>query len=156
MISDSATDRSWIIDSHVHLDILHHRIGPRVNWFQENHCTVISWAYGTAIHTTHDLQSYLSSQARIIAALHDQSSWGCFFLAGIHPRNIPPDLGPEMVADLLTPYLSQPNFPASLQEWMPQLVNDFLAPLQSFTLGILIAGVVLLVVSLVYKPREVT
>lgn len=108
MTTERTASRPWIIDTHVHLDILHHHFGPKIKWYQENHCTVISWAYGTTIHTTLDLKSYLSRQARTIAALHAQSPWGCFFLAGIHPRNIPPDLGPEKVADLLTPYLGHP------------------------------------------------
>jgi len=49
--------------------------------------------------------------------------------------------------------LTQFNLPATLQAWLPQFVDDFLAPLEMFTLGILIGGVVLLVVSFVYKPR---
>jgi hypothetical protein len=47
--------------------------------------------------------------------------------------------------------IGQPGLPASLQAWLPQLVNDILAPLQMFSLGILIGGVVLLIVSFVYK-----
>ena len=49
--------------------------------------------------------------------------------------------------------LTQFNLPAMFQAWLPQFVDDFLAPLEMFTLGILIGGVVLLVVSFVYKPR---
>jgi len=30
---------------------------------------------------------------------------GCFLLAGVHPRNIPPDLRPEAVRDLVLPRL---------------------------------------------------
>ncbi|MBL7125521.1 MAG: hypothetical protein ISS51_05465 [Dehalococcoidales bacterium] len=54
----------------------------------------------------------------------------------------------------LTQLMTQPGFPASLQAWLPQLVDDFLAPLEMFSLGILIGGVALLVASFVYKPRE--
>jgi hypothetical protein len=54
----------------------------------------------------------------------------------------------------LTQLTVQSGLPASLQAWLPQLVNDILAPMQMFSLGILIGGVVLLVVSFVYKPRE--
>ncbi len=43
--------------------------------------------------------------------------------------------------------------PSSLQMWLVELSGDLLAPLQTFSLGVLIAGVVLLVVSFVYKPR---
>ena len=53
----------------------------------------------------------------------------------------------------LTQLTGQQNLPASLQAWLPQLVNDLLAPMQMFSLGLLIGGVVLLVVSFVYKPR---
>ena len=44
------------------------------------------------------------------------------------------------------------EIPASLEAQLPQLVNDFSAPLQWFSLGLLIGGVVLIVVSFVY-PR---
>lgn len=46
------------------------------------------------------------------------------------------------------------SIPPSLQAWLPQLIDDFLAPLEMFSLGLLIGGVVLLVVSFVYKPRQ--
>ena len=44
------------------------------------------------------------------------------------------------------------EMPASLEAQLPQLVNDFSAPLQWFSLGLLIGGIVLIVVSFVY-PR---
>jgi len=50
--------------------------------------------------------------------------------------------------------LGQLQIPASLQTWLPQFLSDFIAPLQMFSLGLLIAGVVLLIVSFVYKPHE--
>ncbi len=46
------------------------------------------------------------------------------------------------------------DIPAPLQTWTAGLFSDLLAPLQMFTLGVLIGGIVLLVVSFVYKPRE--
>ena len=54
----------------------------------------------------------------------------------------------------LTQLTTQLGFPASLQAGLPQLVDDFLAPLEMFSLGILIGGVALLVASFVYKRRE--
>ena len=45
------------------------------------------------------------------------------------------------------------EIPASLQTWISGLATDLLAPLQTFSLGLLIAGVVLIVVSIVYKSR---
>ena len=52
------------------------------------------------------------------------------------------------------PLMAQPGIPASLQTWIPQLLNDLLAPMQMFSIGLLAAGVVLLIVSFVYKPRQ--
>ena len=49
--------------------------------------------------------------------------------------------------------LPLPDIPSSLQMWLMGLFGDLLAPLQMFSLGVLIGGVVLLVVSFVYKPR---
>ena len=45
----------------------------------------------------------------------------------------------------------QLGIPSSLQAWMPQLLGDFLAPLEKFSLGLLISGAILLIVSFVYK-----
>ena len=51
------------------------------------------------------------------------------------------------------PLLVQANLPASLQTWAPQLLTDTLAPLQMYSIGLLAAGVVLIIVSFAYKPR---
>jgi len=48
--------------------------------------------------------------------------------------------------------IAQLDIPSYLQELLPRLANDLLAPLQWFSLGLLIGGVVLIVVSFVY-PR---
>jgi len=50
--------------------------------------------------------------------------------------------------------LGQLQIPAPLQTWLPQFLSDFLAPLEMFSLSLLIAGVVLIIVSFVYKPRQ--
>ncbi len=52
------------------------------------------------------------------------------------------------------PQMAQLGMPSSLQTWIPQLLTDLLAPLQMFSIGLLAAGVVLLIVSFVYKPRQ--
>jgi len=49
--------------------------------------------------------------------------------------------------------LTQSNLPATFQTWLPQFTDNLLAPLEMFCLGTLICGVVLLIVSFVYKPR---
>ena len=50
--------------------------------------------------------------------------------------------------------IAQLDIPPYLQELLPRLVNDFSAPLQWFSLGLIIGGVALLIVSFVYKPRQ--
>jgi len=47
------------------------------------------------------------------------------------------------------------EIPSSLQMWLLGLFNDLLTPLEMFSLGCLAGGVVLLIVSFVYKPRGV-
>jgi len=48
--------------------------------------------------------------------------------------------------------MAQLDVPHYLEGWLPQLVDNFLAPLEMLSLGLLIGGVVLIVVSFVY-PR---
>ena len=50
-----------------------------------------------------------------------------------------------------TAQLPQLGIPPALQTWMPQFIGDFLAPLEMFSLGLLIGGAVLLTISFVYK-----
>jgi hypothetical protein len=50
--------------------------------------------------------------------------------------------------------LAQLDIPVYLQGWLPQLMADALTPLAIYSIGLLVAGVVLLVVSFVYKPRQ--
>lgn len=62
--------------------------------------------------------------------------------------------GTFAIKQFAVPQLAQLGIPVQLQEWLPQLLNDVLVPLQMFSLGFLAAGVVLIVVSHVYKPRQ--
>ncbi len=50
--------------------------------------------------------------------------------------------------------VTQLDLPAQLQALLPQVLNDFLAPLVMFSLGLLIAGIALMVVSFIYKSRQ--
>jgi len=47
------------------------------------------------------------------------------------------------------------DLPSTLQTWLLGLYGDFLAPLQWFSLGILILGAILLAASFIYRPGEV-
>ena len=55
---------------------------------------------------------------------------------------------------IATTQLTQLDIPPQLQSLVPQLLNDFLAPVQTLCLSLLIGGVALIVVSIVYKPRQ--
>lgn len=48
----------------------------------------------------------------------------------------------------------QIGLPAQLQAWLPQFLNDSLAPMQMFGIGLMAAGTALLIVSVVYKRRQ--
>ena len=70
-------------------------------------------------------------------------TYGAFEYAGI------------WVAKYFVPsYSAMGGIPPSLQSWLTQLADDLLAPLEIFSLGLLVSGVILLTVSFVYKPRH--
>ena len=56
--------------------------------------------------------------------------------------------------DLLPSSLLIYEVPSVIQPWLLGLVNDFIAPLEVFSLGMLAGGVVLLMVSFIVKPHE--
>lgn len=96
-----------IIDSHVHLDLIFRHMPEKTAWFKKYHCGLVSWAFGEGVRSVDDLKTYLADQRRCIHTLHD-TGLDCYYLAGIHPRNIPVDLSPEDVSDLLMPSLEDP------------------------------------------------
>ena len=49
--------------------------------------------------------------------------------------------------------IAQFDIPTYLQEWLPQLVSDFVAPLLMLSIGLLVVGVALLIFSFVYKRQ---
>lgn len=46
-----------------------------------------------------------------------------------------------------------PEVPVYLQGWLPQLINDALSPLELYSFGLAGIGVVLLIISFVYRPQ---
>ena len=50
--------------------------------------------------------------------------------------------------------LLQLEIPSWLQAWIPQFVDNLLAPLEIFNIGVMAGGAVLLIVSFVYKRRQ--
>jgi hypothetical protein len=63
------------------------------------------------------------------------------------------------ISALITKHLAETqltrlDIPTWLQSWFPQLLDNFLAPLEIFSICLMIAGIALLIVSFVYKPRQ--
>ncbi len=50
--------------------------------------------------------------------------------------------------------LAEANMPPYLETWMPQFLSDTLAPLAMYSAGLAAVGVILLIVSFAYKPRQ--
>ncbi len=50
--------------------------------------------------------------------------------------------------------LPQADMPPYIQTWLPQLLKDILAPLEMYSIGLAAVGVILLIVSFVYKRRQ--
>ena len=50
------------------------------------------------------------------------------------------------------PSMPIPDIPPSLQTWLNSVINDFIAPMQTLGIGLMVAGAVLIIVSIVY-PR---
>ena len=96
-----------MIDSHIHLDLIRQENPDRIPWMISMGCEAISWAFNDTVHTVNDLRNYLTRQLDFIEALNIQGlkSW---FLTGIHPRTIPPELKGEEISALLEPFLAHP------------------------------------------------
>ncbi len=95
------------VDSHVHLDLLYDAQPSRIPELRRAGCLPVSWAFGYGIQSTGDLETYLQAQAGTIEKIN-RELLPCFFLSGIHPRNIPVDLRPEDVEGLILPFLDHP------------------------------------------------
>ena len=102
---NSPTADRWLIDSHIHLDMVGRFHPHKISWLQDHLMTMVSWAFATHIETTAQLKRYLGQQVRDMEEINAVRPGACFFMSGIHPRSIPRDLKPEDVADMLTPFL---------------------------------------------------
>ena len=96
-----------IIDSHLHLDIVHDI--AIMEYMRHNLLAVVIWAYCEPQPTTFaELSAYYERQAAF-AVNCTAKGLPCFRLAGIHPRNIPTaeSASQEKVDKLLTSQLGQ-------------------------------------------------
>lgn len=65
---------------------------------------------------------------------------------------------PWLVVTLVSKYfagrwLAPLDIPSSIQEFLPAFINDFLAPMLMLSIGLMVAGVVLIIVSVIYKRK---
>lgn len=95
------------VDSHLHLDLVLSDQPHRIGWLRQVGCLPVSWAFGRGVHCTADLEAYLTAQRQVMQRIRE-TGLCCYYLAGIHPRNLPLDLAPENVARTLTPFLKDP------------------------------------------------
>ncbi|HEY92846.1 MAG TPA: hypothetical protein G4O17_03770 [Dehalococcoidia bacterium] len=63
-------------------------------------------------------------------------------------------IGILIAKNIIRKLLMRLDIPAQFQPLLPQLLSDFLAPLQWFSLGLFISGIALIIVSFIYKPRQ--
>jgi len=94
-------------DSHCHLDITLLSDAQGIVWIRDMACLSVSWSYSGKIRTTDDLRTYFSKQRQAIFRLN-HNGLRCYYLCGIHPRDIPGDLRAEMVQELLKPCIDDP------------------------------------------------
>ncbi len=95
------------IDSHVHLDHIYTDNADRISWLEKAGCTPVSWSFCKPVESVADIKRCLVNHSEIINEL-SVTRIPCYYLAGIHPRNISQDLKPSQVRELLFPYLDDP------------------------------------------------
>jgi uncharacterized protein len=95
------------IDSHIHLDHMEEDNPKEIEWLKNNGCVAVSWALSLNLESLQDLKHYLKAQARLIQKLN-KNGLPCYFLTGIHPRNILPQIKVQDVENILAPFLESP------------------------------------------------
>ncbi len=62
--------------------------------------------------------------------------------------------GALITKSIASTQIAKADIPASLQTWLPELIKDALSPLEIYGIGLMAAGVILIIVSFVYKRRD--
>jgi hypothetical protein len=65
-------------------------------------------------------------------------------------------VGALIIKSIAGTQIAKADIPAYLQTWIPQFIKDTLAPLEIYGIGLIAAGVILIIVSFVYKRRQNT
>ncbi len=95
------------VDGHCHLDHVLQAHPGRIAWIKAAGGGLVGWSFAHRIASVSELDAYWRAQ---VAAVEEVARAGvvCAFLVGVHPRNIPPDLRPEELGNLLRPFLDHP------------------------------------------------
>ena len=101
------TFQPTFIDSHIHLDHIEEENSERIEWLKTNGCIAISWALSKNVESVLHLSRYLKTQADLIQNLNERGL-PCYFLTGIHPRNIPAQMKVNEVENILAPFFENP------------------------------------------------
>jgi uncharacterized protein len=94
------------IDSHIHLDHMEDN-KKWIQWLKNKGCVTVSWALSLQLESLQDLKHYLKQQADLIQKLNE-NGLPCYFLTGIHPRNILDQIKVHDVENMLAPFLKNP------------------------------------------------
>ncbi len=95
------------IDSHIHLDHMEEDKPKRIEWMRVNGCVAVSWALSMKLESLQDLKEYLKAQSVLIQKLN-KNGLPCYFLTGIHPRNILSQMKVHDVEKILAPFWENP------------------------------------------------
>jgi uncharacterized protein len=95
------------IDSHLHLDHMEEDNPKRIDWLKAKGCVAVSWALSIKLESLQDLKRYLKAQADLIQKLNN-NGLPCYFLTGIHPRNILAQIKVHDVESILAPFWDNP------------------------------------------------
>lgn len=101
------TVKAEIIDSHIHLDMIGRNHPERMQWLKDASCSIVSWSYFEDVNSVQKLRSALAAKAEFIKRTF-ALGLECYYLAGVHPRCITPDLRPEDIPSLLKPCMDDP------------------------------------------------
>ena len=80
------TNKKNIIDSHVHLDLIERHHPDRIQWLQENGCSVVSWSYFEGVDSVSELEECLKTKAQCMRK-HSAAGLVCRYLAGERHRS---------------------------------------------------------------------
>ena len=97
--------KKTIIDSHIHIENIYENKSEQILWMKDNNYIPISWSFTNDISNIDDFKKYLQKQLDIIENLNN-IKLESYFLTGIHPRNIFPEINIFELEDIIMPFIN--------------------------------------------------